>query len=194
MRIPCYNRFDFLSFPFFFSWDRISLCVWRWPRTHAIAQVNHELIVVIPDSVNAGITYTSLCLDLAILLGDAKHKSVFAKAGCDYNQCCQCKGHSEARASAEGPRDGLVVGMALEARGKDEDWVREIDSVFIFRISFQLIIAKSSVSSEILFSHLLWDSAGISCWHSDVGSRWWGNVFPWAIYTLSRAVFGVLLQ
>lgn len=62
--------------------------------------------------------------------------------------------YAKGKAFAEEPRGVLVVGMALEADGKDEDRVKKIASMFVFRISLQFVIAKSSACSEILSSYL----------------------------------------
>lgn len=68
-------------------------------------------------SLHAGIAYMSLYLAPAILWGKAKCKSVLPEWDVIIISVVNAKGD----ALAEEPRGVLVVGMALEADGKDED-------------------------------------------------------------------------
>lgn len=68
-------------------------------------------------SLNAGIAYMSLYLASAIFWGKAKCKSVLLEWDVIIISVVNAKGDT----LAEEPRGVLVVGMALEADGKDED-------------------------------------------------------------------------
>lgn len=73
----------------------------------------------------------SLCLALEIFWGNAKCRSVLP----EWDRIIISVVNAKGKAFVEEPRGVLVVGMALEADGKDEDQEEKLASMFIFIIS-----------------------------------------------------------